>query len=642
LGIFKLKSVIKYILIVILIATVLFVFFGIIEKDSGDNSKEKINFKNISKYKSEGNGMSYIAFNKKNEKALEIFCDKSEETKDNKILMKKIVAVLEPKSRTKNKIEISGDLGIVEANLVNFNIEGNAKIESKDFSIKTTSFSLRNKYFLNTNKDLDYTTKNLIGSANGMKVHLDTKVFNYLDTVGSYTLKKRIFEYSSDSLRIDDKKQILILKKIKNKRNFIKGKELFVTAQMILTKFTEDYSNHIHTFAKKNSHFVLSKINNEKVIDKKDVKSNVIGIYYNDSGDIDRVVSSDNTRLMLNNEKYIIRGFTNILNMEFYEETQNLKTVRMESLFTRLYYEELNETEGESFKIICKAVDILYNENGEITDFNAVDSKKVKFESKSYFASGKNLKYDLSKETIRIKDNAFIEIDEKREFKSEELIVNTAKNYLRSNLPVISKITLEGSNFLLSDRPVFINADSFRMDRNKKIMKFKGKVNLIQDEISIKAGELVLSDKSGIKCKAAEDSTAIFVFIDRAGEIVIKGRDIQMFKDEKYIEINGKAVINDKENKIKGDNLKIYFNKEEKIERIIGDGNIIFKKDELKIDAESVKWLYSKNVVYFEGLKEIKKKSTGSIKGKRIKLDLKTNTMSGVSEEDERTETVLD
>ena len=102
-GFLKYKYIFKWIVIAIIIVVFVFIYTGINQKSNQNGYKKKQKFKNLKKYKSEGGGMEYFGFNKKNEKTLKIKCDYSEETKDNKIYMENIVASFTPKSRVKNE-----------------------------------------------------------------------------------------------------------------------------------------------------------------------------------------------------------------------------------------------------------------------------------------------------------------------------------------------------------------------------------------------------------------------------------------------------------------------------------------------------------------------------------------------------------
>ena len=172
-------------------------------------------------------------------------------------------------------------------------------------------------------------------------------------------------------------------------------------------------------------------------------------------------------------------------------------------------------------------------------------------------------------------------------------------------------------------------------------MRFEGNVSLIQDDVSIKTDILTISEKNGIKCESLSDKKSTIVFVNNNKEVILSGERLEFNKKENKIIIVGKAMLNNEKNKIQGNSLIINFMKE-KINEINGEGDIIFNKDKMHIESESVKWLYDIEFVYFYKLKTIEQKETGSIKGKKIKLNLKTNKMTVISDTDERTEMILE
>ncbi len=641
LGFFKYKSTLRSVIIIIFIITILFVYFGINEKNNQQVKNKKI-LKTSTKFKSEGGGMEYYGFNKNNEKTLKIICDKSEETKDNKIYMKNIVATFTPKSRVKNEVKISGREGLVENNLYNFIITGGAKIQSKDFLIESSALKLENKDVLSSNKSLKYNAKNLSGNAKSMKIHLENSLISFFDTSGLYKTKDKIVKYKTARLHINDNKQAISFKKLK-KKNIVWGNDFSITGERILTQFTEDYKTQIYTHVRHDCHFIMKKIisTNPELIEHRSIKAKYINLEYTDTGDIFSINSRLNTKVELKNDSYLIDISTNVFYMDFFEESQTIKSISLKSPENEFLYKDLKDDRKEDFQLKGTEINLKYNEAGKISEWEVVDKENTYFISDRYYCNGGNIKYKLIDKTVLIKNNAKVEIDKKNIFKSEEFLIKTEKRILSSTKPVIANIQLKQKSVLLSTKPIYITSNSMIMDEEKSFMNFNGNVFLIQNDVSIKTDKLIISEKNGIKCKSKLEKQSIITFNNNNKEIVINGRLIEFNKEKKTINIVGEAILKDEDNKIKGDNLLIHFNNDG-IYEIIGKGNILFKKIKMIIEAESVKWLYDKNIAFFNKLKQIKQKETGSIKGKRIKLNLKTNKMTVISENEERTEMVLD
>jgi len=632
----------RFAIFVIFISTVFFVYNGINKKKKTENHSKNVYFKNTSEFKSEGGNMTYYGYNKKNEKTIKITCTKSEVTKDNKILMNNITATFIPKSRVKNKIIISGDKGIVGNNFYDFIINGNAKIISKDFSMNGTSLELKNKDLLTSDNSIEYRAKMLNGKADSMIIHFNQSLLSFYGTHGSYKIKDKIVRYKSARLHINDKLHIMSLKKLK-KENLVWGDDFSITGERILTQFSDDFKVRIYTHVRHDCLFLMKKKKENIVDETRSIKAKYINMEYDDSGDIASVFAKDHTEVKLINDRSEINILTNAFNMVFYEKTQSVKSLSFKSNSNKFIYKN-TESEGnigKDFVLEGYEINVLYSEDGEISECEALDKKQTKFISNKYLCEGNTIKHHVSKSRVVIKGNAMVKLEDNNIFNSEELIIDTEKKILQSSKPVSAKIILKKKSVLLSAEPIYVNSQSMRLDESKSIMKFKGKVSLIQDDVLIKTDVLIISEKSGIKCKKKSDIKTIIVFFNNKKKIILKGDIIDINKNDKLIKINGNAVLKDDLSKLKGDNLFIYFNNDG-IVKITGSGNIKFKKDKLVIESENVRWLYDKELAFFEKLKKIEKKKTGRIIGKKIKLNLRTNLMTVFSDNDERTKTVLE
>ncbi len=625
-----------------LITTVLFVFFGTEKKKyKTDLQKNKI-FNNAAKFQSEGGGVEYIGYNKNNEESIRIKCIKSEMTKNNKIFMKKVVAVFVPKSRVKNEVTISGDNGIVENNLHDFILTGNSKIRTKDFVISSSLLKLKNSDRVTSNKLLKYKTKNLNGEAKSMAIRIRARLLSFFDTVGLYKTKDKIVKYKTDRLYLNDNTQMASFKKLK-KTNIIWGEDFSITGDRILTKFTEDYKKEVYTAVRHKCEFIMTKKNpsDPENIKNRNIKAKYINLNYTESGNISSVDARHHTEVELKSNTYQINISTNVFNMDFYEEKQTIKSISLESINNEFFYKDFKNEKEEYFQLTGREINLLYNENGEIAEWEVIDNKSSQFLSKKYLCIGSIIKYKLIGTSVLIRKNAKVEIDKENTFKSEELLINTEKRTLSSSKPVSATIQLKQKSVLLSTNPIYVKSNSMKMDELKSFMEFKGKVFLMQNDVAIETDKLIISEKKGIKCKSSSEKKSVITFLNNNKEVVLEGEEIEFLREERLIKIIGKAGLKDDDNKINGNILTIYFNKEG-IEKIKGIGDILFKKDKLIIESNTVEWLYDKELAIFEELKKVEKKEIGSIKGKQIKLNLKTNIITVFSEADERTETILE
>ena len=88
-----------------------------------------------------------------------------------------------------------------------------------------------------------------------------------------------------------------------------------------------------------------------------------------------------------------------------------------------------------------------------------------------------------------------------------------------------------------------------------------------------------------------------------------------------------------------------YFNEKNEPERITGEKDIHFTKDDLSGYSDRVNWLFKEEVIVLMGSPYIVKQSIagegGRTEGKELKIDLKTNKITILSSGSRRTETII-
>ena len=81
----------------------------------------------------DGVNLTYLDFDKNNQKKLEIKCRESQKQSDDRLLMKKITATIFKTDKLEKDIQVTAESGIVSNNFYNFDIRDHARIFSSDF-----------------------------------------------------------------------------------------------------------------------------------------------------------------------------------------------------------------------------------------------------------------------------------------------------------------------------------------------------------------------------------------------------------------------------------------------------------------------------------------------------------------------------
>ena len=120
----------------------------------------------------DGVNLTYLTFNKNNEKKLEIKCEESQKKGDDRLLMKKITATIFKADKLDKDIRISADSGYAQNDFNDFYLQGNALISSPSFTLSSKSFDLKDLDVLSTEDAVAFKLRDWpAGPRNGLVYH---------------------------------------------------------------------------------------------------------------------------------------------------------------------------------------------------------------------------------------------------------------------------------------------------------------------------------------------------------------------------------------------------------------------------------------------------------------------------------------
>lgn len=614
----KYKKTLEILIIISLVGTLLYILIGLKKKTPSEFTGE---------LKVDGETMVHATYDKEHRKAMELRCTEAINESEDKTDMKDIEGVIFKKGRMNKDINVSGKSGYVANNSQNFFLEGDAKVTSEDFSLKGPSFLLEGQAEMSTEKKVDYKTKDLQGIANnGIRYYLKLNVLKFFNTRGRYKRDNRDFDFNTDVLWVIDKDKIVVMEK----NTVIREANSILRSDWMSLKFTGNFEHISEATSQKSSYFYLEDKEKKEI---KEIKSENISSYYNDTGKLSRVLvmqkgeillKSKTDHLMINSDK-----------IEMFFDPDSGKATRIDIPSPG----QVENSGKTKFRITADTIKAAYNKKGELSTCEGKGN--TVFNIDEYHGNADRLFYDIARDSITMTGpTAQVINQENNTFNSTKFNVDTGQRILSSSDGVKSTILLKKKNVLFSEAPMFLNAKEFRILEKKKKFRYDTRVQLMQDDISLNTDTLEITDENQIDANGKVSLS----FKNRDGDakdIAIKAENITFNARERNIDITGNAAIKTGETILKANHLVVRFNETNGITNISGEGDIEFLKDDLSGTAGKVDWLFGKEMMILKSSPRVAKKTGGATSGKELEIDLKTNTIKILSGSSERSETII-
>ncbi len=610
----KFKRTLKIFLVVFLLAVLVYVFSGIKGKSQPDI---------ITEMSADGKDVKFYTYNESGKKTLELTCSEAFKESNDKTLMKNIQGLIFKEGRMDRDIKVFGDEGYVENNFYNFYIEGNARLASKDFIISSKYFNLKDRAELFSAPLVHYQTDVLKGSATkGMEYYINANTLKFNKTKGTYKRDNRSFDYKTNVWWFFEKSKVMALEK----RVVIREDKSLLRSDWVTLKFNDDLTQVVETSTQNNSYLYMEDPEKNEI---KEIKSaNIVNLYDNE-GHLTHLRVMKNAQILLKSKtnRTLIRS--NSVEMNFDGPTGKTKNVHIPM---RGVIENTGKTR---FKVIADTIDIQYNREGEISRCEGTEN--VEFIIEEYKGLTNKINYNIEKETIALEgENSQIK-NKNNSFTSDRFGVNVEKKILSTNQGVKSLIHVEKENALFSTDPIYINSTRFTIFEKEKKFQYDGQVNLNQGDTRLNANSLEISEDGRISARGSVD----FSFKNGDKQVAVKGVQLTFNPEEKRIDIVDNAVIKNDVNVLRAGRFVLQFNDKNEIGDIRGEEDIYFTKEELSGTSRRVKWLFNREILVLQGSPQVVNESGTRTTGKELSINLQNNKITILSEESERSETVI-
>jgi len=574
----------------------------------------------------EGVNLTYLTFNKNNEKKLEVKCEESQKKDDDRLLMKKITATIFKADKLDGDIRISADSGYAQYDFHDFFLQGNAVISSASFSLSSKSFFLKSLDVLSTKDAVAFRLRDVTGRArSGMLYVIQDNVLRLLEPKGVMVRSNQRYEFQAKIIRVNERKKWLLLQQ----KASVKGTGSLIRGERIVLQFDPDFANLETTAASGKCYFQTVDTGESGQRQSKEITANQIKMLNDEQGRLQRIAISGDGKIALVDDRNQGQIQSDSIEISLRSETQTLETIRALARGTLRSRGKDNLTvSGDSFLAV-------YDKDGSLAAVHA--DKKCSFRFEDLTGNADKIHYDLPGFKIDITGKNTSVNSKKNVFDSSQFIIQTKLKKLSSDKGVRATLIPEKKNVLLRSRPVFVTAAGMELSEQGNVTRFKGKVQLFQDEIELQAGELLFeTPENRISCRGNAD----LKFMAGDEQVILHGKTLVFHAGELKIVLEGDARLQQGENVLTARKIELTFDREDRLEDITAANQVTFSKKDLSGKAQSLHWYYTKKTVLFRDDAEITKKASGTTRGQELLFDLSSNEIS-VSSSEDRSETVI-
>lgn len=570
--------------------------------------------------------LTYLAFDKNNQKKMEIKCRESQKQSDDRLLMKKISATIFKTDKLEKDIQVTAESGIVSNNFYNFDIRGHARIFSSDFSLSSQSFFLENRELLSSRDGVDFKLKNVSGrAAAGLEYFFNQRTLKLFKSKGTLVRNGQSYDFQAQTFWVIKKGNLMILEK----NSELVGGGATVRGDWISLEFDEGFANLQSVSNIGSCFFNMVEYGENGRSQSKEITANFIRIDYDPDGRLRQIMVQGAGKITLNDQKNNAQIASDNINIFLRDENQTLEKVQVLTRGT------LTSRGQDNVAVSGDSLVALYSQDGVLAEIKAENN--CEFSTDDFRGTADSITYDAAHFLIDIAGKDAAIISKKNIFNSSHFLIYTKRRQLNSDKGVKATVIPEKKNVLFKAKPLFITAAAMEMTDKGNIIRFKEKVKLFQDDIELHAGEMIFdSRRNRISCQG----TADLKFFNENEMVVLRGQTIFFNTPERKIIIAGNATLNQAENILGGQQIELSFDLTNQLENILAMDNVTFSKEDLSGKSGLLHWYFNKKIILFENSAQITRKDAGTTKGRKLLLNLNSNEIN-VSSQEDRVETII-
>ena len=574
----------------------------------------------------EGVNLTYLTFNKSNEKKLEVRCLETQKKTDEKLYMKKITATIFKADKLEKDIHISADSGVTQDDFNDFYIQGNALISSPSFTLSSNSFRLKNLDALTSQDGVAFKLDKVSGRAEkGISYLIVNKVMNMLQTKGVLIRDGNSYDFQARTLRVNEKKKLLLL--VTGAQ--VDGAGTTVKADRIAMQFDQDFAI-LQTATARGSSYFHGRTQREdgRMLDR-EITAEQIQLLHDPQGRLQQMRINGQGRMA-----QAVEGDSGWIESDAMEVIFNPETQILESLRTMAPGTLVSQGKN-NIKVSAGTLQTFYDKDGALSKVTA--EGRCEFSTDDFSGNAARLDHDAANALIKISGKNTEIVSKKNTFNSSQFLLKTKLRQLSSDKGVKATLIPDKKSVLLSAKPVFVTSTEMETSEKGDVTRFRDKVKLFQDEVELQAGELIFDSRGNrISCR----NNADLKFLDGDELVFLHGRTILFHGQELKITIEGEARLRQGDNALAAQRIELAFSRNDRLETISASGGAEFSRKDLSGTAQLLSWQYARKTVLFKKAASITRKESGTTRGEELLFNLETNEIT-VSGSGDRSETTI-
>ena len=574
----------------------------------------------------DGVNLTYLDFDKNNQKKLEIKCRESQKQSDDRLLMKKITATIFKTDKLEKDIQVTAESGIVSNNFYNFDIRDHARIFSSDFSLSSQSFFLENLELLSSRDGVDFKLQNVSGrAAAGLEYFLNQRTLKLFESKGTLVRNGQSYDFQTQTFWVIKKGNLMILEK----NGELVGAGATVRGDWISLQFDQGFANLQSVSNLGSCFFNMVESGENGRSQSKEITANFIRIDYDPDGRLRQITVHGAGKIILIDQKNNGQIASDTIEIFLRSQNQTLEKVKVLTRGT------LTSRGQDNVTVSGDSLLALYSQDGVLAEIKAENN--CEFSTDDFRGTADSITYDAAHFLIDIAGKDATILSKNNIFNSSSFLIYTKRRQFNSDKGVKATIIPEKKNVLLSSKSLFITATGMEMTDKGNVICFKEKVKLFQDDIELHAGEMLFDNLNN---RMSFKDNVDLKFFNENELLVLRGQTIFFNTPERKIVVAGDARLNQAENILSGRQIELSFGLTNQLENVSALDDVTFSKKNLSGKSQLLHWYFNKKIVLFENSAEITREGAGTTKGRELLLNLSSNEIK-VSSQEDRAETII-
>ncbi len=573
----------------------------------------------------EGIDLTYLTFDSRDAKKLEVRCAESRRGEDDTLWMSRVKATLFAVDQLDEDIRISAATGRSGNEFHALSLEGDALIESPSFTLSGSRFELKSLELLSSRDAVDIEMETLRArAAQGLVFVIPGKNMKLLDVRGVLRRGGEPFAFQAQVLRLNRKKSLLQLEKDAR----VEGAASALKAGRIVLQLDPDFVHAAWSLATGKARFRSQRAAGDGRSQDIEIVANRILLKHEEQGRLQAIEIRGAASLSVRSPQGTSRIRSDAVDLELDPQTQTLREARMLARGT------LTRRGRESLRVESSSMKARYDASGELA---AVEAKgQCRFASADFKGSSSRLDYDAVAGKIDIAGKDAVIDRGGGRFASGQFQLQPGRRTFSSGQGVKATLVPKAKSVLLRARPAFVTASSLSASAADGVSRFQGGVRMFQDDLELDAGELTFKEGGGFSCRGGG---RLAVVLD-GQPLVLRGQAIDLAAGRGRVVIAGEAGLEQGGQALAAQRIEIVFGADDKLRDVFASGAASFRKEPLEGRCQKLHWKYSRQEVWFRDDAEITRAGAGTTRGRELVLDLARDRIT-VSGRGDRSQTTL-